>query len=65
MNKKFKIIYAILGGVNMVFNLVTPLFLSLLIINNMDLVQTNQIILIIVAILATAYRSLSLWTNLD
>ena len=65
MNKIFKITYAFLGGANTAFNLVTPLFLALLIIDNIFLVQANQIVILIVAILATTYRALSLWTNFN
>jgi len=62
MNKILKIMVAILGGADACFTLVTPIFLSLLIINSVILEQTNQIIILIVGIAATVYRASSfLW----
>jgi len=63
MNKLVKIIYAVLGGVNMAFNLVLPILFSLLLIDNVYLTQQNQIIILIVGFLASTYRSLSLWVE--
>ena len=61
MNKIFKIIVSILGGINTAFSIIIPIFIALLIIQVTNLSSVNQWIVIIVGSLATVYRGLSVW----
>ena len=61
MNKLLKIIVSILGGVNTAFSIIIPIFVSLLIIQTVDLSNVNQWIIVTIGILASIYRGLRTW----
>lgn len=58
MNKFNKIILAAFGGVDTAFNLVSPLLIALLLINQTMLNPTNQFFILGIAIIASGYRAL-------
>lgn len=58
MNKFFKIVVSILGGVNAAFSIFVPVALVLTVINIFQLSQFNIIFLMIIGILATIYRAI-------
>ena len=59
MNKLFKIIISIFGGINAIFSIFIPTFIALLIIDLISLSSLNQTVLIIVGLSSTLYRALS------
>ena len=58
MNKNIKITLAILGAVNVVFNLVTPYLLSLLIVKFYTLTGLSMAIVMITGFLSSLYRAI-------
>jgi|TARA_Y100000310_G_scaffold339488_2_gene432298 hypothetical protein len=64
MNKFFKVILAILGGVNTAFSVIVPIFIAFLIINMYpDLGSINQQIILWGGYLSSLYRAISLWRD--
>jgi len=61
MNKLTKTIVAILGGVNVMFSVATPILIALLILSSTALNPSNQWIIMVVAILSSTYRAIKLW----
>ena len=62
MNKLFKIIISVLGGVNTAFSLIIPIFIAFLIIQIYPgLGSINQQIILWGGYLSSLYRALSLW----
>ncbi len=61
MNKIIKGVVALLGGCDFIFGIVTPIFISLLLINTVDLTQFNSLIILLVGFLSTMYRTLKIW----
>jgi len=59
MNKFIKIMFAILGGVNTAFSLVSPLLIVLLIISLTTISPVNQFFVLAVALMSSAYRALA------
>ncbi len=61
MNKFLKVILAILGGADVVFNIFIPISIVLILINLVDLSPFNLWALLIIGLLSTAYRAIRLW----
>tara|TARA_R100000750_G_C2343899_1_gene95422 strand:- start:1258 stop:1449 length:192 start_codon:yes stop_codon:yes gene_type:complete len=62
MNKFFKVILSILGGVNTTFGVIVPIFIAFLIINMYpELGGINQQIILWGGYLSSLYRAISLW----
>jgi len=57
MNKLLKVIVAVLGGINIIFSIMIPVFIVLLIIRTFPLSDLNQLILISVGLLTSFYRA--------
>lgn len=60
MNKLSKALIAALGGVNTVFELVIPISIAIMIISTVNIGPVNNMILLIVAFLATVYRAVKM-----
>jgi len=58
MNKFFKIIIAIFGAGELVFNLFLPLAMALTLISFFQLTSFNNILVMVVGVLATIYRTM-------
>lgn len=61
MNKFLKIIIAILGGVNVVFNIFVPIAIALMLIIFFQLNPFNIMLIMVVGILATIYRAIEVF----
>ncbi len=61
MNKKLKAIIAVLGGCDLIFGITIPIFISLLIINTVQLTQFNSVIILIIGLLSTMFRAIKVW----
>lgn len=58
-----KVILALLGGCNRAMSILIPIMVALLLINatNSNLSELNVIILLVVAISASLFRSIKVW----
>lgn len=56
MNKITKIIFSILGAIDTVFSIITPLLLSQMVILLLHLTNINQLIILIVGLISSIYR---------
>ncbi|KKM99393.1 hypothetical protein LCGC14_1148250 [marine sediment metagenome] len=61
MNKFLKVILAILGGADVVFNIFIPISVVLILIHLLELSTFNLWALLIIGILSTSYRAIRLW----
>ena len=62
MKTIIKIMLAILGGINITFSMLIPIFISFLIINNYpDLGSWNQTIIMIGGYASSFYRAVQVW----
>ena len=61
MNKILKIIIAILGGIDVVFNIFIPISLILILVSLVDLSNFNFWVLISIGFLSTIYRVIKFW----
>ena len=61
MNKFLKVILAILGGTDVVFNIFIPISIVLILINLLELSTFNLWALLIIGLLSTAYRAINVW----
>lgn len=60
MNKLFKIVLAILGATYAVFSIFLPISVALLLITTGIFTQFNNIVLIVMGILASVYKGISI-----
>lgn len=58
MNKGMKTIVTILGAINVVFNIFTPIAIGLLIVNLFNLTKFNFVLILLVSIISTIYRAI-------
>ena len=58
MNKLFKIIIALMGGVNVMFSIFVPIGLTLLLLVIFDLSQQTQTTLLLIGLISTLYRAI-------
>jgi len=61
MNKFLKILVAILGGVNTVFNIFVPIAVALISISFFDLTSFSNVLIMLVGILSTIYRAVEVF----
>ena len=62
MNKIYKILISILGGINTAFSMIIPIFIAFLIMAIYPgLGEVNQQIILWAGYLSSFYRALSLW----
>lgn len=57
MNKFFKILIAVLGAVNVAFNIFVPVAMALVLISVFELTYINIVLIMIIGILSTIYRA--------
>lgn len=65
MNKLMKIMLAILGAFNVVFNVASPLLLCVLWVNAFPTNQLGSILFYTIGITSTVFRSFKFWINQD
>lgn len=61
MNNFLKVILAIFGGIDVVFNIFIPISIVLIIVSLIDLSVFNFWVLIAIGFLSTIYRVIKFW----
>lgn len=61
MNKFVKVIIATLGGVNLAFSIVIPIFVAFLIVDTTNLSKFNEYLIYSIGYLSALYRGLKIW----
>ena len=60
MNKKIKIVIAIIGAINVIFNIFIPIALSLMLIKIYNIQGLNYAVLLIIGLLSSFYRAIDI-----
>lgn len=61
MNNFLKVTFAILGGVDVVFNIFIPMSIVLIIVSLIELSNFNIWVLLAMGFLSTIYRAIKFW----
>jgi len=60
MNKKLKILFAVLGGIEVIFHTLTPLLVAILWVNSSGMTDFSSMFFYAIGILATLFRAIKI-----